>query len=151
MGAVILVVDDDASVLQLLKDRLASAGYTPVLAGDGYSALSAYGRHKPALVILDYLMPAGDGGDVLQRLRAQVDGVSLPVIFLTAVPLSELKTKVPPAPNLRYLSKPLDTAVLLRTIAQMLPAQKPAAGEADDEPPAGGSTLDLDADDGSKS
>ena len=163
MAAKILVVDDDPAVTHLLTDSLTMSGYEVVCAADGYSALNTFVRHKPQLLILDYHLPAGDGCDVLQRIRARVDGADVPVIFLTATPLSELKYRVHLSPSLRYLSKPIVIALLLQTIRELLgPAGEPATNmppppvsppparpiRDENEPTPGDTVLDLDADDG---
>jgi len=127
----ILVVDDDLSVMQLLWDYLTGEGYNVISASDGYSALAAFAQGKPRLVILDYAMPAGTGRDVLQRIRARVDGASVPVIFLTACPLAELQMRMPPSPIVRYLNKPVDFPKLAATIKELL---GPGRDSGDDKP-----------------
>ncbi|MCX5796149.1 MAG: response regulator [Elusimicrobia bacterium] len=163
MPVTILAVDDEPIVLQLLKDYLEGVGYNVLIAGDGYSAISMFAQGKPRLVILDYNMPAGTGGDVLDRIRGRAEGAMVPVIFLTAASLAEVQMQVPPAPNVRFLNKPVDFAKLEAAIKELLgsaavskpapaaqpavPAAPPAAFDSVDKDPGAVTVLDLDADD----
>ena len=77
----ILVVDDDAHIRDVVCFALRRAGYQPLTAGNGRTALEVAAREMPALVVLDILMPELDGTAVCARLRAKSD---MPVIFLTS-------------------------------------------------------------------
>jgi two-component system OmpR family response regulator len=77
----VLVVDDDAHIREVVCFALRRAGYETLTAGNGRVALEAVARDRPALVILDILMPELDGTAVCRRLRATSD---VPVIFLTS-------------------------------------------------------------------
>src|SRR5262249_22025938 len=77
----ILVVDDDAHIRDVVCFALRRAGYQPLTAANGRSALEVAAREMPALVVLDILMPELDGTAVCTRLRAKSD---LPAIFLTS-------------------------------------------------------------------
>jgi two-component system, OmpR family, response regulator MprA len=78
----ILVVDDDPSVLSVLKRGLAYEGFAVDTAPDGAEGLRVAHERPPDLVILDIMMPGLDGLEVLRRLRAA--DAQLPVIMLTA-------------------------------------------------------------------
>jgi two-component system, OmpR family, response regulator MtrA len=78
----ILVVDDDNSILQLIKGTLESEGFNVTLAGDGQSALDQIADSKPDLVLLDILMPGLNGFEVLKNIQEQSN---IPVIMLTAL------------------------------------------------------------------
>jgi DNA-binding response OmpR family regulator len=79
----VLVVDDDATVSDVVRRYLEHAGYTVVLAGDGLSALTAFHGHRPDLVVLDLMLPGIDGLEVCRRMRAEAR--DLPVVMLTAL------------------------------------------------------------------
>ena len=81
---VILVVDDDRSIAQLVRDYLAEAGYTVLLAHTGEDALHMLRREKPALLILDLMLPDRDGWEITRVIRADDQLASLPIIMLTA-------------------------------------------------------------------
>ncbi|GEP53171.1 response regulator transcription factor [Reyranella soli] len=77
----VLVVDDDPHIRDVVCFALRRAGYQPLTAGDGMAALDVAGRERPALVVLDILMPELDGTEVCKRLRK---GSDVPIIFLTS-------------------------------------------------------------------
>ena len=75
------MVDDDAHIREVVCFALRRAGYQPLQASNGLSALDAVAREQPSLVVLDILMPELDGTAVCTRLRMSSD---VPVIFLTS-------------------------------------------------------------------
>src|SRR5512136_1832000 len=80
-GPTILLIDDDATLRELLSEQLRMAGYRTLSAGDGASGLRAADEARPDLVILDVMMPGMDGWTVCERLRAKS---TIPIILLTA-------------------------------------------------------------------
>ncbi|MBK8856612.1 MAG: response regulator [Opitutaceae bacterium] len=80
----ILLVDDEADALEVLGYNLAKAGYEPILATDGHAALQLARDQRPALVVLDLMLPGMDGLDVCRILRSSPETASLPIIMLTA-------------------------------------------------------------------
>jgi len=78
----ILVVDDEASITDLLSTALRYMGYQVTTAATGFGALEAAATAAPDLVVLDVMLPDIDGFEVCRRLRAARDFV--PVIFLSA-------------------------------------------------------------------
>lgn len=81
MAQTILVVDDEARIVKLVRDYLERAGLNVLSARDGEMALALARREQPDLIILDLMLPGVDGLDVCRRLR-QESGV--PIIMLTA-------------------------------------------------------------------
>ena len=78
----LLMIDDDARLAAMVRDYLAASGYGVDVAGDVASGIAAL-RARPAdLLILDLMLPDGDGLDVCRRLRAE--GFGIPVLMLTA-------------------------------------------------------------------
>ena len=82
--ATILIVDDDPNIFLLLKVNLENAGYTVIRASDGDEGVKVALRDKPALVILDIMMPKIDGFEVCRQLRENKDTCLLPIIILSA-------------------------------------------------------------------
>lgn len=78
----VLVVDDEASLTDLLQMALRYEGWEIKTAADGSSALATARDFRPDAIVLDIMLPDIDGLQVLQRLRA--DGNDVPVLFLTA-------------------------------------------------------------------
>ena len=81
MSVKILLVDDEPSILQLVKAYLEPEGYQVITAIDGPSGAQAILREKPNLVVLDVMLPGMDGIEVLSRIRRESD---VYVILLTA-------------------------------------------------------------------
>ena len=77
----ILLIDDDASLSDLLAEYLREQGHAVHIAGDGQKGLHAFFDQKPDLIILDVTMPVKDGWETLKRIREMSRA---PVIMLTA-------------------------------------------------------------------
>jgi two-component system OmpR family response regulator len=75
-------VDDEATILELLSGSLRFAGFEVMTASSGAEAVRAAASGRPDLVLLDVMMPDGDGFEALRRMRS--GGTEVPVIFLTA-------------------------------------------------------------------
>jgi signal transduction histidine kinase/DNA-binding response OmpR family regulator len=86
--AQVLVVDDDPKTRDMLRRTLQKAGWTVAEAANGCEALEALERAKPALVLLDLLMPGMDGFEVLERLNGDSTWREVPVIIVTAKDLT---------------------------------------------------------------
>lgn len=78
----ILIVDDEPSILQLSRMYLEREGFRVTSAQDGEAALQAVERQHPALVVLDVMLPKLDGFEVCRRLRASQSDI--PILMLTA-------------------------------------------------------------------
>ncbi len=81
-GETILVVDDEANIVQLARMYLERDGFRVEAVGDGTAALEAIRRLRPALVVLDVMLPEVDGFEVCRQLREERD--TTPVLMLTA-------------------------------------------------------------------
>jgi DNA-binding response OmpR family regulator len=77
----ILVVDDEARIVKLVRDYLERAGFAVLSARDGETALLLARRERPDLIVLDLMLPGVDGLDVCRRLRQET---AVPIIMLTA-------------------------------------------------------------------
>ena len=84
MGNKILVVDDEAVLLETIVYNLEQAGYQVLTAADGASALEAAHREKPDLIILDLMLPVIDGLEVCRRLRREDEMSNTLILMLTA-------------------------------------------------------------------
>lgn len=84
-GKTILLVDDDLTLLEMYEDRLKAEGYSIVQAKNGEEALNKARVVKPALIILDIMMPKVNGFDVLKNLRSDEEFKNTPIIILTAL------------------------------------------------------------------
>lgn len=114
----ILVVEDDPNVRGLLQTLLTSEGYDVVTASDGLAGLTELATAKPALMLLDLMMPDLGGARVLERLKADPDGSDVPVVVLTG--------KLEAVPDLRdalgrenVFIKPFGVNELLARVAEI--------------------------------
>jgi DNA-binding response OmpR family regulator len=116
-GATILVIDDEEPIRTLLARLLTQEGYRPSEAADAETAMRMVVRNDLDLILLDVMMPAVDGIDLLRRIRAASD---VPVIMLTA-----LGTEADRVLGLRsgaddYIVKPFSSAELTARIESVL-------------------------------
>jgi DNA-binding response OmpR family regulator len=80
----ILVVDDDAKIVRLVRTYLERDGFSVVTAADGPSALDAIERHRPALVVLDLMLPELDGRAVIRAVRGDEEAAATPILIVSA-------------------------------------------------------------------
>jgi DNA-binding response OmpR family regulator len=80
----ILVVDDDAKIVRLVRTYLERDGFTVVTAADGPAALDAIETHQPALVVLDLMLPELDGRAVIRAVRRDDEAAHTPILVLSA-------------------------------------------------------------------
>ncbi|HWA08420.1 MAG TPA: response regulator [Opitutaceae bacterium] len=104
----ILVVDDQPINVQLLKRKLEREAHQVIAAYSGLEALSLVEKDKPDLILLDVMMPDMDGIEVCQRLQANEDTRSIPVIFITARTSKEGKIEGLGVGAVDYITKPID-------------------------------------------
>ena len=124
--AKILIVDDDQDIRRLLAIRLKSLGHEAVFASDAISAVNQARREQPDLIILDLMMPAGDGYVVMERLKAMPALEGIPVIVVSALdPLSQ-QDKLAESSAAAYFQKPYDHDELVTAIQRALGAEPPA-------------------------
>jgi len=81
MNEKILIVDDDANICELLRLYLTKEGYSPVIVNDGIAAVETAATLKPALILLDIMLPKLDGWQVCRKIRQSSD---VPIIMLSA-------------------------------------------------------------------
>jgi DNA-binding response OmpR family regulator len=79
----ILIVEDEASIANVLKLKLEKEGYKILLASNGKKGLVAALKEKPNLILLDIIMPVMDGLTMLEKLRADKVGKKIDVLVLT--------------------------------------------------------------------
>ena len=82
--ALILIVEDEAPQVEVLRYNLEREGYRIVVAMDGEEALEAVAIHHPDLAIIDWMLPQRSGVEICRHIRANVETQRLPIIMLTA-------------------------------------------------------------------
>jgi len=81
---VVLIVEDEPDISDLIRFNLEQEGFAVEQADDGARALESVRRHRPALIILDLMLPGIPGLEICRRLRAEEATARLPIIILTA-------------------------------------------------------------------
>ena len=130
MPATILVVDDDAKIVRLVRTYLEREGYRVVEALDGRSALAAIALEAPALVVLDVMLPEVDGLSIVRAVRRTG---RTPIIMLSARGTTADRIAGLAAGADDYLPKPFSPAELVVRVQRVLerstgPAAAKAAG-----------------------
>ena len=113
----ILVVDDDPQMLRYVRDALTGAGYTPVVTGEPEDLAGLVRTHRPALVLLDLLLPGIDGIALLERVPELGD---LPVIFISAYGRDETVVRALDAGAADYIVKPFSPSELTARVRAAL-------------------------------
>ncbi len=114
----ILVVDDDPDIVAVLAQRLMSSGYEVSTAMNGEEALAKMGSEKPALIILDVLMPKMTGYEVLEMIRKRDEWRKIPVIIISAK--GSMREFFKDRPFIDFVPKPYDPRVLLSKVERLL-------------------------------
>jgi len=112
----ILIVDDTPSNLDLLLTTLTGDGYKVLVATDGSSALRQAAYARPALILLDVMMPGMDGFETCRRLKAMPETHNTPVIMLTALQELDDKVRAFEAGAVDFISKPFQYAEVLARV-----------------------------------
>ncbi len=115
----VLVVDDNAATLRSIKAMLDET-YDITIATSGLKAMTAMGKRKPDVILLDYEMPVCDGKQTLEMIRSDEELNSLPVIFLTGVNDREHIEAVLKLRPAGYLLKPAIKDALIGAIEKAL-------------------------------
>jgi CheY-like chemotaxis protein len=116
-GHRLLVVDDDADIVEALADALGDEGYEVAAAHDGFEALSVLAAQPPpCLILLDWMMPRCDGPTFRRQQQQDPTMAAIPVVLLTADPAVEEKARQIGA--VAHLRKPIDLDDLLAVIAR---------------------------------
>jgi two-component system response regulator VicR len=119
----ILVIEDDAGIRDTLAEYLREEGFAVELARNGAEGLERIEALRPALVLVDLMMPVLGGGPLLARLRADTAHRTLPVVLMTgdhgagAIGAAKAADAV--------LRKPFELEELLATVRRLLPANPP--------------------------
>lgn len=111
----VLVVDDDASILDTVAEFLDMEGYSVECAADGAEALDRIDRAEPALVLLDMRMPVLDGWGVVHALHQR--GKSVPILVMTAA--QDARKWAEEVGAAGYVAKPFDLLELLDAVERV--------------------------------
>jgi len=119
-AARILIVDDERHNRQLLEIMLAPEGYLLLTAASGEEALASVAEQSPDLILLDIMMPAMDGYEVVRRIKADLVTKTIPVIMVTALDDRNARMLGLGAGAEDFLTKPVDRAELCVRVKNLL-------------------------------
>lgn len=123
MAARILIIEDNAANLELVRYLLAFSGYTVLEARDGAQGLAMARRERPDLIICDLQMPLLDGYQVLAQLRGDPGNAASLIVAVTAFSMPNDRQKVMTAGFDGYLSKPIEPEKFVDQIEAFLPTE----------------------------
>ncbi len=120
----ILIVDDDPDFLQISRTILQAEGYQVVEAANGTQALRMLREEKPDLMLLDVMMSTTlEGVDVCREVRSYPGMKDVPIIMISSIATTEYAADFPDDEQIpidTWLSKPIQPAVLLKTIRRFV-------------------------------
>jgi DNA-binding response OmpR family regulator/DNA-binding CsgD family transcriptional regulator len=116
----VLVVDDTPASLGVVCDALRREGVRVLLADSGEAARAILARERPAIVLLDVVMPDEDGFAVCASLKANPAWREIPVVFLTAIDAPEQKVRALSAGAVDYVTKPVHVPELVARVRVQL-------------------------------
>jgi two-component system cell cycle response regulator DivK len=116
----VLVIEDNALNLKLVRDVLQHAGYDVVEAATGELGVASAASEPPDLVLLDLQLPGIDGHETLRRLRAGVIPDRVPVVAVTALAMAEDRDRAQRAGFDGYLEKPISPRSLPAQVERFL-------------------------------
>jgi CheY-like chemotaxis protein len=125
MSTLVLVVDDNEDNVQIMSRILLGRGFEVRTARDGKSALRSLEQQLPDVVLLDIMMPEMDGIEVLDRIRANPQSASLPVILVTGKGQDEDVLAGYKYGADYYITKPFTARQLLHGIGLVLGDEQP--------------------------
>ena len=141
MSAHILIVEDEAALVELLRYNLEKEGHRVTVAADGEDGLSAVEDSKPDLVILDWMLPLVSGLEVCRQIRRKPATRTLPVIMLTARSEETDRVRGLEIGADDYITKPFSPSELMARVRAVLRRAQPSA--ASDVLSYGGLVMDL--------
>ncbi len=116
MAKKILIVEDEAELVELMKIRLAASGYEVSSANDGEDGLKKIYEEKPDLVLLDILMPKMNGLELCLKIKADPKTKNIPVVIVSASGGSDLRGRSQMSGANDCIYKPFESSELLEKI-----------------------------------
>lgn len=122
----ILIIEDNVDIAELLRDLLVKEKFEVLVSGDGIQGTEFTHKHRPDLILLDLMLPAGGGFYVLEKVKLSLHTKAIPIIVLTASKDTTHRNKALQMGVNAFIEKPYDPKSLVSTIRGLL-GQKPPA------------------------
>jgi two-component system, cell cycle response regulator DivK len=123
MSKCILLIEDHEDNRRIVRDLLTSVGYELIEAVTGEEGVTLAERHRPDLILMDFLLPGLNGYDATRLIKAQPALRQIPIIAVTSYALSGDDVKALEAGCDAYIAKPFSPRELLAKIREFLPAE----------------------------
>jgi len=120
MAKKILIVDDEPDVVKMLALRLKAHGYEVTAAFDGIRAVKQAHQVTPDLIILDIKMPGLDGYTVFRNLKNSLNTTFIPIIFMSALPPSQVEEKAAQLGADDFIPKPYEPEEVVAKVTKIL-------------------------------
>lgn len=120
MSAMILVIDDNAINLKLIRVTLEAAGHAVLTAEDSESALVVLATRRPDVILTDLQLPGLDGYELTMRVKADPDLAGIPVVAVTSYAMKGDAERAHHAGCDGYVTKPIDGDALCALVAELL-------------------------------
>ena len=116
-----MIVDDEESIVELVKAVLEEEGYEVITATNGRDCLKKLKKVKPDLILMDMMMPEMSGRETTERIRKNPKTKDLKIAFLTVVRFSEMgKETLKKLKIADYITKPFDNEDLVRRVKALV-------------------------------
>lgn len=130
MSKRVLIVDDNQDAIHILSAVLKRGGYLVSIAKNGAEAVDQVRQERPALILLDVMMPKMDGFEVCKEIKGSAETSSIPILMITARKDPESRKRGLEVGASEYLVKPIHPAEVLRKVQEYLeddPSSPPSA------------------------
>ncbi len=131
MKDTVLLVEDEADVVDLVRYHLQKAGCQVLVARDGLAGLKAAREHRPSAIILDLMMPEMRGQDVCRELQKDPETSSIPILMLTAKASAQDRVAGLELGADDYITKPFSPRELVLRVQAVLRRARPATPAAE--------------------
>ena len=120
-NAKVLIIDDEAFILNLLKNGLLENGYDVVTANNGFEGILAVEEQQPDVVITDIMMPRLTGLEFLKALKNNPDTAHVPVILISAMDQADMVQQGLDMGAIDYITKPFKINEIIGKLRHHLP------------------------------
>lgn len=120
----LLIADDEPGIRRLVRMTLESDDYDIIEASNGQEALDLARLHKPALILLDVMMPRLGGFDICRELKADPETASITIVMLTARAQESDQSEARDAGADDYFMKPFSPVALMRKVDEIIEQRK---------------------------
>lgn len=120
MGKHVLLVEDEANIIEAIRFLLSREGWQVDTHSDGATAGDVVRAMRPDLLILDYMLPGKSGMEILKDLRADADFTRMPILMLTARGQSRDREEAERAGVSRFMTKPFSNVQVITAVRDLV-------------------------------